>query len=307
MARRLRYIPEGGALVEVCTRTFQGRFFLRPIAEVNEIILGVLGRAQRKYGVAIHDFVFLSNHYHMLITVRDTRQQARFIAYVNANIAKEVMRIVGWRGKFWATRYHSTVVHLDEVTPVSRLRYLLSNGCKEGLVASPLKWGGVSAARALFQGSETLVGTWFDRTAEYRARQRGDNRRIRSTEIVRLTPLPTFQHLSKQQQQLRIAALVRDIEEETLRMHRKRKSRPIGMAAVKRRDPLDQPTDFEPSPAPLFHATSRASRQKLRDAFDAFVCSYREAAAQLRAGGLDARFPPGSFPPPRPFVSFAPG
>ncbi len=51
MGRRLRFIPPEGALVEVTCRTVQGRFLLTPSADLNEIILGVLGRAQRLYPV----------------------------------------------------------------------------------------------------------------------------------------------------------------------------------------------------------------------------------------------------------------
>ena len=54
-------MPEGGALVEVTVRTIQSRLLLRPGPAVNEIILGVLGRAQRLYGVACVSVVFLSN------------------------------------------------------------------------------------------------------------------------------------------------------------------------------------------------------------------------------------------------------
>jgi hypothetical protein len=52
MARRLRFVPPEGALVEVTCRTIQSRFLLTPSAELNEIILGVLGRAQRLYCAA---------------------------------------------------------------------------------------------------------------------------------------------------------------------------------------------------------------------------------------------------------------
>ena len=45
--RPLRLFPEGGALVEVTTRTVQGRPLLRPTPELWDIILGVLGRAQK--------------------------------------------------------------------------------------------------------------------------------------------------------------------------------------------------------------------------------------------------------------------
>ena len=64
MGRRLRYLPpEGSSLVEVTCRTVQGRFLLTPSNELNEIILGALGRAQELYPVGICAFAFASNHY----------------------------------------------------------------------------------------------------------------------------------------------------------------------------------------------------------------------------------------------------
>ena len=83
MGRRLRYVPEG-AMVEITTRTLHGRCLLKPVPEVKEIILGALGRAQRLYGVEIHYLVFLSNHYHLLITPGSALAMARFINYVNS-------------------------------------------------------------------------------------------------------------------------------------------------------------------------------------------------------------------------------
>jgi len=46
MGRKLRYLPEGGALVEVTCRTLQGRLLLRPDPELNDIAAGILGRSQ---------------------------------------------------------------------------------------------------------------------------------------------------------------------------------------------------------------------------------------------------------------------
>ena len=49
MPRPLRFIPEH-SLVEITTRTIQGRLLLKPSPELNELILGIIGRRQdRKY------------------------------------------------------------------------------------------------------------------------------------------------------------------------------------------------------------------------------------------------------------------
>lgn len=59
MARAIRFIPEGGAVVEVTGRTLQGRLLLRPSPELRVITIGILARARRLYGVKLHSFIFL--------------------------------------------------------------------------------------------------------------------------------------------------------------------------------------------------------------------------------------------------------
>ena len=81
MPRRLRFVPPGGALVEVTCRTVQGRLLLRPSFVLNAVTLGVLARAARRYEVEVHAYVFLSNHYHLLVSVSTAQQLAAF--YLN--------------------------------------------------------------------------------------------------------------------------------------------------------------------------------------------------------------------------------
>ena len=57
------------------------------------------------------------------------------------------------------------------------------------------------------------------------------------------------------------------------------------------------------SPAPTFHAASRAVYRELRSIYAALVLAYRDASESLRAGDRSVSFPPGSFPPPLPFVA----
>jgi len=59
MSRLLRFIPEPKTLVEVTARTLQSCLLLRPSEELNEIVLGVLGRTPRLYEVGIIASVFL--------------------------------------------------------------------------------------------------------------------------------------------------------------------------------------------------------------------------------------------------------
>ena len=295
-------LEDPNGLVELTSRTQHGRFLMCPSEEVNELILGVLGRAQAKYSVALHAFTFLSNHNHILASVRSTKQMSRFMGFLNGNLAKELGRLHDWREKFWGRRYHSASVNFTEHDQVKRFLYILENGCKEGLVASPLDWPGVSSASALYRGEMTMQGTWYDRTAQYRAHLRGENKLSPSTETVELTPLPFLQERSAEEQRAFYVDAVREIEAKTAQMHKDNGTTPMGVRAIRRQKPHDKPKAFKASPAPMFHAANREDFWAMYNARKAKVAAYRDAARRLKRGDTDVRFPEGCFPPRLPFV-----
>jgi REP element-mobilizing transposase RayT len=118
VARTLRFVPPG-SLVEVTFRTLHGRFLLRPSARANDLIIGVIGRAQRKYGIAIHGLVVLSNHAHLLLSAESPQELAAFMGYAAGNIASEIGRLHSWR-EFWARRYRAIFVSHEEEAQVRR-------------------------------------------------------------------------------------------------------------------------------------------------------------------------------------------
>ncbi len=89
--------------------------------------------------------------------------------YVNGKLGKEVGRLVGWRHGIWSRRYTAILVSNEEKAQVARLRYLLGHGVKEFLVEHAMDWPGVNSVRAILEG-KPLTGYWFDRKAEYAAR-----------------------------------------------------------------------------------------------------------------------------------------
>jgi putative transposase len=100
----------------------------------------------------------------------------------------------------------------------------------------------------------------------------------------------------------RIGALVEGIELEAAARRKRTGVKPLGPAAVLAQDPLRQPKKTKKSPAPAFHAASKAVRRELWNAYSLFVAAYRDAAEKLKAGIRDVVFPRGSFPPALPFV-----
>jgi len=305
--REPRYV-EPDSLVEVTTVTLQNRFLLRPSPEVNDLVVGVFGRAQRQLDMKVVCLTVLSNHYHALLVPRDAAHLADFMELVNGNLSKEIgTRLRGWHGAMWSSRYRHVPVSGEEDVQVARLAYCLGQGVKEFLVDRPEDWPGVQSATALLEG-EDLVGHWYDRTKEYAARcRRGeliDPEQFATEERVVLSPLPCWEHLPDDVRRSRIADLVRQIEADGVRERRLTGQRSLGAAKVLRVDPSSSPASIEKSPKPRFHASQKVFQQ-MREAWSLVIAAFREASARLRAGGGNAEFPEGTFPPGLPFVPFA--
>ncbi|HEX4498478.1 MAG TPA: transposase [Thermoanaerobaculia bacterium] len=304
MGRKLRYIPDGGALVEVTSRTLHGRPLLRPSLELNDIAAGILGRAQRLYPVDLVAFVPLSNHYHMVVWVEDAQRLARFVGYFNSNLAREVSRLTGWTGKIWERRYQAIPISDEEEAQVGRLRYVLAHGIKESLVARLREWPGLHCVRQIVDG-EPLLGTWFDRTQQYLARRKGekvDRLHYATPEIVTFSPLPCWKHLSPEAYRKCVADLAAEIEENAATARKGNGVQPLGAAAILAQDPVSRLKRPKKSPAPLYHAASKAVRQLFYEGFALFVAAYRTASEKLRGGDPAPCFPAGCFPPALPFV-----
>ena len=73
MPRPLRFVP-AGSLVEITTRTLQGRLLLKPSPELIDLILSVIGKAQDLYKMTIHAFVVVGTHAHFLLSPASTEK-----------------------------------------------------------------------------------------------------------------------------------------------------------------------------------------------------------------------------------------
>lgn len=306
--RNPRFVPTGGILAEVMTRTIQARRLLSPSPQVNRLIAGTLSRGLEKYPVQLVGVTFLSNHYHGLIHTPDAEALADFMGYINGNIAREVGRLHGWDGKFWANRYHVNLVSDEEVAQARRYKYQIAQGVKEGLVARPEDWPGVSCARALAHGG-FLEGIWYDRTREYnegRRKPRARRQTFPEEHQLRFAKLPCWSHLSDAEYQEAVQGLLEEVVEEGAAMRKAEgivlRSRRAQQRKICRVNPWSRPKKAKKSIVQRFIAATREAKERMIAAYREFLEAYREAADELRRGNRNARFPVGCFPPGLPFV-----
>ena len=295
MPRKLRYLPNEDHLVEVTCRVIQRRFLLRPSPKLNAIIIGTLARFQKRHQMKICAFVYLSNHCHLLLRPESVDQLAAFLRDVNSKIAREAGRLHDWREKLWGRRYTDIVVSHEPEAQVGRLRYLLEQGSKEGLVASPRHWPGATSTRALMTGRD-LEGIWIDRTEQYRAKERGEpapDSAFTSTHRLELSPLPCWYGLDPPQRETKVRTMVREIETQMEGVE------VLGKKVICRQHPHDRPTTRpRRTPAPRFHAVAPQVRRALEISYHLVRIAYQQAVEEWLAGQR-VKFPAGCFAPGR--------
>ena len=260
---------EPSTLVEVTDVTIQNRYLLRPSDELNDIVVGVLGRAQRRYDMTICGVVVMSTHLHLLLVPEDPKHLADFMCHVKTNLSKEIGGLHDWPGKLWKGRYNMVPVSSEERAQVCRLEYLLSNSVKERLVDRVADWPGVHSAEALVQG-QPLIGTWYDRTKEYLARQRQedfDPEDFTTKEQLVFSPLPCWAHVASGEYRSRIAEIINRVDEEAMRERQRTGSMSLGVRRILRASPHKRPRRVERSPRPRFHAATRRVLREMREAY----------------------------------------
>lgn len=290
--------------VEIVQKTFQSRYLLRPDRRFNGLIVGAMARAQKTHGPELHGVVVLSNHLHLLATFEDAKQMADFMRDFTQALAAVVQEEHRWKGTVFPRRYRHIELSEEPEAELDRMRYLLSNSCKENLVSSPLDWPGVSSAEALVSG-QPMVGRVKDRRAPPAAGQTEiDVFDEGSTEEVslKLRPLPAYRHLGPKAYRQLMLSLVREVELEASSRHRNEGTRPLGVDAILAQDPRFEPEVRETSPCRWFHTATLSALKELKEAMSWIMAAYREAAERLKRGEREVEFPVHTFPPGLPFT-----
>ena len=314
----MRYIPWPDSVIEVSNKCVRDRYLMRPSPTVNDMIRGVIGRALYlcQYSIKIHVMVFLSNHYHMLLTTPDTKTLSDFMQHVDANIAKGLARIHDFDGKVWKGRYSAIPVIGDEAVD-RRMKYILSNGCKEGLVWRPVDWPGVNCVKALCDG-ELLSGTWIDRTSYWTKvtyihrdknskNKEGKNHKTQDPEVrledfakvypVPLMPLPHLAHDSTEDQQQRFKQIIYDIEGEARSTNALESRKVPGVDKLLSVNIFDSPRKVDKSPRPICHADNFMDMLDFKKGYEEFRTQYflGVEAFHQSAPGNELPFPDNCF------------
>ena len=90
-----------GTTYLVTRRCTQRQLLLRPSPTIGAIFLYVLAVAARRFGIRVHAFCVLSNHYHLVVTDPGAQLPA-FGQYLDSLVARATNASLGRWESFWA-------------------------------------------------------------------------------------------------------------------------------------------------------------------------------------------------------------
>jgi hypothetical protein len=133
-----------GDTVMATKRCVRGEFRLRPDPEAVQAYLYVLGYAQKKYEILLHDFMALSNHDHPVYN--DAKANGpRFIQMLHSLVARALNCKWGEWDVFWSGQRHGALKLVETEDVKARCIYALLNPVAAGLTRYAWDWTGVTS------------------------------------------------------------------------------------------------------------------------------------------------------------------
>jgi putative transposase len=275
-----------GTTYLVTRRCSQRELLLKPSPTVNALFLYLLAVAASRFGVLLHAYCVLSNHYHLVVTDPGGRLPA-FVQYLDSLVARALNAAHGRWESFWAPNTFSAVALASVEDVVAKCAYVLANPVAAGLVRTGSEWPGV------WSGSEG-VGSMRIAVPRPAGFFRDKGPMPASSELALAVPpgfdsAPSFRSV--------LATAVDALEESARREHDEQGRGFLGVARVLRQDCRSRPSSRERrrNLDPRHAAADKWKRIEALCRLAEFVHSYRDAWSRLRAGARDVLFPAGTY------------
>jgi putative transposase len=98
-----------------------------------------LADALKKTGCALHAYVLMTNHVHLLLTPPSSVAVAQLVMSLGRRYVQYINRTYRRTGTLWDSRYKSSLVHADEYLLLCQ-RYIELNPVRAGMVDDPAQY-----------------------------------------------------------------------------------------------------------------------------------------------------------------------
>lgn len=137
-----------------------------------------LVEAAGRFGLAIHAYVWMTNHIHLLATPTDTDSISKTFQSAGRKYVQYFNYTYKRSGTLWEGRYRATVVDSERYM-LSLMRYIELNPVRAGMVAHPRDYPWSSHRRYAY-GEQDANLNWLIEPDQYRLLDRADDARRRA-------------------------------------------------------------------------------------------------------------------------------
>ncbi len=123
-----------------------------------------LVKAKTKHGCAVHAFVLMTNHYHLLLTPPDKKSLSSMMQMIGRHYVPYINHKYGRSGTLWEGRYKANMVQ-DGYYFLATMRYIEMNPVTAKMVTHPEEYAWSSHARNAYGGKLA----WIESHNEYLA------------------------------------------------------------------------------------------------------------------------------------------
>lgn len=260
-----RYIVEDQLVFVTCGAVGRSFRFL-PVQAVVQFLWFVLAATVKKFGIAVHEVFFMSNHFHIVLTDVEGNLPD-FMRDLNSLISRGLNALRGTTGTNIEKGYNIVSIG-DDDKALEHCVYSLVNACAEHLVERAREWTGVSSLHLEYgqpvvferpcDGLWSRVGSKNAKKREAgskgRAAYTGRTRMPASVELT-LTRPPIHPELGDAELRALIRGKVAEREQALIDERREAGLDVLGMKDVLRQSWSDTPTTTRI----LFKTTPRAS------------------------------------------------
>lgn len=121
-----------------------------------EAMLALLAENAQKFGVAVHAYVLMDNHFHLLVTPATDDALPLMMQAVGRSYVRYFNDRHGRSGTLWEGRYRSTLIETERYL-LACMAYIDLNPVRAGMVGQALGWPWSSHAHYLGQRIDRLV------------------------------------------------------------------------------------------------------------------------------------------------------
>ncbi|MBN8611228.1 MAG: transposase [Deltaproteobacteria bacterium] len=295
-----RYHPPSVRLWKLGSKCVDDQFLLAPTPEVVTLVFLFLAKMLELYDVKLVAFVFMGNHFHVLVALREDRLPD-IMRDFKGGLAKALNRLLGRRGALWMERYDDDAV-LDDDAADAAVHYFHANPVRAHVVEKAEAYPGVSSWRAYAEDRDSLSHTYFDERGWRRAGAMESLRGLYwKTVNVEVSRPPSWNGLSASERRAKTRGVIAAMREEERRAAAERKR--VGRAIpperdIAERDPRSRPKNPKPKRLKRKRASGTLEQVKrFEEAYRTMLPVYRTASLAFRESGTLPAFPAGTYPP----------